>query len=75
MGSFAKRVMASLALLAILVPSLASAAWMTPYGLVSNVCVSNDGTYMVFQNQSGLVNTGCSYVFYGSPVVHYGTWQ
>lgn len=76
MKAILKKVAASLTLCAMLIPSFASAAtWMTPYGLVSDTCVTPQGVYMVFTNQYGVVGTGCSFTFYGNPTVFYGTWR
>lgn len=47
--------------------------WQTPYGqLMSNTCISNDGTFMNFSNQAGPVGAPCQFFFYGMPGAHFG---
>ena len=71
-----KRLLATLAVSAAMVPAIADAAvWATPYGWVSNVCVHPSGSFMVFQNAYGLLGTPCTFKYYGNPVIFYGTWQ
>ena len=76
MKNVMKKLLGTLAISAAILPGIADAAvWVTPYGWVSNVCVHPSGVYMLFPNAYGYLNTPCSFKFYNSPNIYYGTWQ